>query len=285
MAEAPFLATFAKKKKRTKQRCMKMLTHYRLNFTAGLFLALAFCLTSFGEGGAMAVKAATNVVDDKTKAELAVLQHWEAGRPVSARSVERFGWDKCFVAEKIDERTFKRMEGRSFKSGCTTPRSDLRYLKVLHRTKDGRIQLGEMVCHKDISADLLDIFKRLYEARYPIERMVLIDNYNADDEASMAANNTSCFNFRRIGGSSKPSKHGLGKAVDINPLYNPYVKKKADGSIVVNPKSGKPYVNRSKAFDYKIVRGDLCHTLFIKHGFRWGGGWRSLKDYQHFEKP
>ena len=129
--------------------------------------------------------------------------------------------DKYFYATPIHDEVFQRMQGKSFPKNSTTKRSDLRYIKVLHINKDGKTQVGEMVCHKNISADLIDIFRKLYEAHYPIERMVLIDDYDADDERSMAANNTSCFNFRFVTGShTKVSKHGMGMAVDLNPFDN-----------------------------------------------------------------
>ncbi|MBQ9400496.1 MAG: M15 family metallopeptidase [Bacteroidales bacterium] len=176
------------------------------------------------------------------------------------------------------------MQGKSYKADCPVPREDLRYITVLHRDIEGRAIVGEMVVSALISADLLEIFRALYEASYPIERMRLVDLYDADDETSMRANNSSCFNFRFITGSTKVSKHGLGLAVDINTLYNPYHKVRPDGSDHVEPATAVPYLDRTADFPYKIVKGDLCYRLFIEHGFTWGGEWTSLKDYQHFEK-
>lgn len=219
-----------------------------------------------------------------TDRQQGTLKHWKAGQCVSEESIKEYGIHRCFTSEPISDAVFKRIYGKSFKKDCTVPRSQLRYLKVLHYNTDGKIQLGEIVCHKDISDDLTDIFRNLFKARYPIERMVLIDNYNADDEASMNANNTSCFNFRFVAGSKRLSKHSLGKAIDINPLYNPYVKKRADGTLIVSPKAGKRYADRSLDFKHKITHGDICHKEFIRHGFVWGGSWKTLKDYQHFEK-
>ena len=135
------------------------------------------------------------------------------------------------------------------------------------------------------AADLVAIFRQLYDAHYPIARMVLVDEYRADDETSMRANNTSCFCYRTVAGSRKVSAHAMGMAVDINPLYNPYVKRRANGRLFIQPANAEPYTHRERRFDYKIERGDLCHRLFLQHGFSWGGAWRSLKDYQHFEKP
>lgn len=192
-----------------------------------------------------------------------------------------------FTSEPIPDNVFQRMQGKSFGKDCTTKRSDLRYLRVLHCDKDGKTQVGELICNKNIAADLLDIFKKLYEARYPIESMRLVDDYDGSDERSMSANNTSCFNFRLMTGSRKRvSLHGRGLAIDINPLYNPFVSKSK-----VSPKVGIPYAYKRSSFSKStlvgrmiITRQDLCYKLFIQHGFRWGGAWKRNKDYQHFEK-
>lgn len=220
----------------------------------------------------------------KLQVEIEALQSWQAGSQVSPEAVSEYGIDRCFSAEEISDATFQRMRGRSFKSNCTVARHDLRYVRVLHRTIDGKTQLGELVCHKSIGADLVEIFKQLYAAHYPIESMMLIDNYDADDERSMAANNTSCFNFRSIGRSTKLSNHSQGKAIDINPLYNPCVRRLRNGTTSITPTNGKPYANRTANNPYKIDKTDFCYKLFIAHGFQWGGSWRSVKDYQHFEK-
>ena len=184
----------------------------------------------------------------------------------------------CFTQQEISDSLFARIYGKSFKEDCTTPREDLRYLRVLHSNKVGEVLHGELVCHKSIAIDLLGIFQELFQARYPIERMVLIDNYNADDEASMQANNTSAFNFRNAVGMRRLSSHSTGMAIDINPLYNPLVKHR-EGGTRVYPSTATPYIDRTKDFPYKIVKGDLCYRLFKQHGFSWGGDWRSSKDY------
>ncbi len=179
---------------------------------------------------------------------------------------------------------FLRIKGKSYKNNCTVPVDDLRYIHVLHKDKKGVVKEGEMICNKYIAEDLLEIFEKLYDASYPIERMELVDEYDADDEASMEANNSSSFNFRFISNTKKVSKHGLGMAVDINTLYNPYVKV-TNGKTILEPVTAGDYVDRKKSFDYKIEKGDLAYKLFTQHGFEWGGNWNSLKDYQHFEVP
>jgi len=157
-------------------------------------------------------------------------------------------------------------------------------LQVQHVDFQGKTQQGIIICNRAIAQDLREIFSELYRRKYPIERIRPISEYGDDDERSMQANNTSCYCYRPIEGSTKLSNHALGRAIDVNPLYNPCVRRKKDGTLLIQPATGRPYVDRSKSFKYKITTKDLCYRLFIQHGFRWGGSWRSLKDYQHFEK-
>ena len=189
-----------------------------------------------------------------------------------------------FYMSKIDDEIFARIKGKSFKDDCTLPREDLRYIHVLHKDLEGNTHEGEMICNAYIAYDLIDIFMKLYEASYPIEKIRLVDEYNADDETSMRDNNSSSFNFRFISHTTKISNHGLGLAVDINTLYNPYVKE-VNGKRNVEPATAEEYTDRSKDFPYKIDTEDLCYKLFTEHGFEWGGSWTRAKDYQHFEVP
>ncbi len=213
------------------------------------------------------------------------LQHWRAGKVVSPDAIKHYGGvDLCFNAIPLSDSLFMRIQGLSYKAGCTIPREDLRYIQVLHYNIKGDILLGEMICHKRIAADLVSIFHKLFDVRYPIERMVLIDEYEADDERSMLANNSSAFNFRYVSGTRKLSAHSKGLAVDINPRYNPYIRRNRKGETLCSPEGSRLYANRSADFPYKIVSGDACHREFTKHGFTWGGNWKYSKDYQHFEK-
>ncbi len=161
---------------------------------------------------------------------------------------------------------------------------DLRYVHVLHYDFDGNSTEGELICNEYIAQDLVEIFHELYYNEYQIERMVLIDEYDGDDTASMEDNNTSCFNYRVVEGSSSLSKHAYGLAIDVNPFYNPYVTYEKDGTEKVSPVAALGYADRSVNFPYKIDEEDLCCRLFKEHGFIWGGNWNSLKDYQHFQK-
>lgn len=190
--------------------------------------------------------------------------------------------DTCFVSLLIPDSVFARMQGRSYKSGCPVPRNELRYLRLSYRNGQGKSRVGEMICNKAIANDLIDIFRQLWLADYRIERMQLIDDFDADDQRSMAANNTSCFNYRTVSGTQTLSKHGRGMAVDVNPLYNPYVR-----GTHIEPVEGRKWAydrERRKDIPYKITPTDLCYRLFRAHGFRWGGSWKNSKDYQHFER-
>ena len=132
----------------------------------------------------------------------------------------------------------------------------------------------------------MEIFNELYKAEYRLESVVLIDNFGGDDTASMCADNTSCFNYRVVEGSTSLSKHARGLAIDVNPFYNPYIVfgKGEGGSDYISPPGSEIYADRLASFAYKIDENDLCYRLFKAHGFVWGGDWNSCKDYQHFQK-
>lgn len=191
--------------------------------------------------------------------------------------------DECFYYEEISGDLFERMNNKSYKEDCTVPLSDLRYVRVLHYGFDGCVHVGELVVNQKIAEDMIEIFLALFDAGYPIERMCLIDDYNADDNASMAANNTSAFNYRMVAGTSALSKHAMGLAIDVNPLYNPWIHKK-NGEKVIDPVEGSAYADRTLDCEYYLNEEDLCVMLFLEHGFSWGGNWESSKDYQHFSK-
>ena len=184
-----------------------------------------------------------------------------------------------FFSQPVPETVKTRMQGKSLPETARIGFDELRYLTLYHYDFDGHIQQGEMVCNKAIAHDLLCIFRTLFAEAYPINSIRLVDDFDASDEASMQANNSSCFNYRTIAGSWRLSQHAFGMAVDINPLQNPCVK----GSRI-RPSTATDYVDRSKNFPHKIDENDLCKKTFESYGFRWGGRWRSVKDYQHFER-
>lgn len=233
----------------------------------------------------------TENTEDSTEAEekpaeetqrgitVADIMDMDAGRVLSQEDLEAIDIDELFTSEAISDKVFDRMDGVSFGKDCTTKRKDLRYLRVLHRGFDGETHIGEIVCNRAIAKDFLYIFRQLYEEDYPIEKILLVDEYGGDDEMSMEDNNSSCFNFRPVAGTGHLSQHAYGRAIDINPLYNPYIT--SDGFVPLN---AGDYVDRSAENPYKIDRNDLCYQLFDERGFTWGGSWNSVKDYQHFQK-
>ena len=186
----------------------------------------------------------------------------------------------AFLCDSIPPEVEVRMRGSSYPEGATVALDELRYLRIAYYDFYGKPQMGEMVCNVAIAQDLLEIFQALYEERYPIHSIRLVDDFDGSDDESMRADNTSCFNFRTVPGQKKLSRHALGMAVDVNPLENPYIDRRG----VVHPAEGAVYVDRTKNFPHKIARDDLCCRLFLEHGFRWGGAWLHSKDYQHFEK-
>lgn len=188
-----------------------------------------------------------------------------------------------FTIEPISDEIFSRIYKKSYKEDCTVPKEELRYLRVLHVDGEGNTRIGELIVNKSIAKDIKTIFQKLYQQSYPIEKMVLVDTYDADDNASMADNNTSSFNYRVVEGTTHLSKHSLGLAIDINPRYNPYIHT-LNGKVVCSPENGCDYQDRSKNFPYKIDTSDYAYQLFTSYGFSWGGSWNSSKDYQHFQK-
>ena len=212
------------------------------------------------------------------------LTEWQAGRTVSAEAVSAFGGvDKCFAAEPIPDRVWQRMQGKTYKENPYIGRDDLRHIRALHWDYDNLTHVGEMICNAQIADRVVRILRQLYDAKYPIQRMVLPDVYDADDETQMRANNSSCFCYRPISGTTKLSKHARGLAIDINTLYNPYYKDRTDGTRYIQPATAAEYCDRTKTFPYKIDHDDLCFRLFTEAGFEWGGDWTSCKDFQHFE--
>ena len=213
------------------------------------------------------------------------LTEWQAGRTVSQEAVDAFGGiDMCFAAEPIPDGVWARMQGKTYKENPYIGRDDLRHVRALHWDYDNQMHVGEMIVNKQIAECVARILRQLFDAKYPIQRMLLPDVYDADDETQMRDNNSSCFCYRTIAGSTNLSKHARGLAVDINPLYNPCRRRTKNGRWRVEPATAVPYCDRTKTFRGKIDRQDLCYRLFTARGFTWGGNWRTLKDWQHFEK-
>ena len=186
----------------------------------------------------------------------------------------------------LDESLKKEMQGSSYHRGCPVELSDLRLIKVKHHGFDSTTKQGELIVHKNIADEVLTIFDELYDIGYPIKQIIRIDKFKGSDFASIEADNTSAFNCSKATGSGKWSRHSFGKAIDINPIENPYVFR--DGR--TSHKASYKYINRNiqnpKTPQEKAMLLPNSNTvkIFKKHGWRWGGDWK-VKDYQHFDKP
>ncbi|HEV2797051.1 MAG TPA: M15 family metallopeptidase, partial [Nocardioides sp.] len=214
---------------------------------------------------------------------------WRDQRRCTGLAAERGGAqaaDPAYAStvRAIDADLAARMR-RSHRPGCPVPLRDLRHLEMTHRDFDGRARTGEMVVHERWARPVARVFGRLYGAGFPIARMRLVDDYDADDDASMAANNTSGFNCRRVAGQRGWSDHAFGAAIDVNPVQNPYVR---PGSI--DPPAGRRFAgidrSRSAPVPLGVIRqDDLLVREFARIGWEWGGYWTSSKDYQHVAGP
>lgn len=193
-----------------------------------------------------------------------------------------------FSYQPINAAVRARMEGKSYRENSDIALEELCYVRVLYCGFDGKTKAGELIVNREIARDTVEIFYDLYQRKYPIEEISLIDKYDADDDRSMRANNTSAFNYRTISGSGSLSRHALGMAIDINPRINPCVR--AEGGALIQPENGSVYAERDprkctgQYRDLMIQKDDAICRLFQEHGFAWGGDWKALKDYQHFEK-
>lgn len=185
-----------------------------------------------------------------------------------------------FTARPIPDDIREKMQGRTFHPNSDITLDDLSYLTLRHIDFSHKIASGEMIVHKSLAKEVLEIFSELYEAEYEIEKIRLCDEYDGDDERCMSDNNSSSFNYRNVDGTATLSLHALGRAIDINPLYNPYIVGEK-----ISPANSVPYCDRSGAFPHKIDHDDACFIIFRSHGWLWGGDWTHELDYQHFYKP
>ena len=186
-------------------------------------------------------------------------------------------WDA--TAEPLPQSLRQRMRGVSWHRGCPVALDQLRLLRMPYVGFDGEVHDGKMVVRDRQRSKVLRTFRRLYEARFAIRRMRLIDAYDGSDARSMRANNTSAFNCRYIPGTTTFSQHSYGRAIDINPVQNPYV----HGS-TVEPAAGEAYLDRSDVRKGMIVRPGPVVRAFADVEWSWGGDWQSSKDYQHFSR-
>jgi hypothetical protein len=179
--------------------------------------------------------------------------------------------------ERLDAATIDVMTGVSWHRGCPVP---LRKLRVIHLTIwgfDHEAHRGELIVNRRWADDLAHAFGRIYRARFPIRRMRPVDRYGGSDRRSMRADNTSAFNCRFVAGTTRWSQHAFGRAIDLNPVENPYV-----AGDHISPRAGRRFADRSLHRRGMVHRGDVVWRVFHRFGWGWGGSWSSVKDYQHF---
>ncbi|MCR8745040.1 M15 family metallopeptidase [Romboutsia lituseburensis] len=174
--------------------------------------------------------------------------------------------EPIFLFSPIPDEIKKSMIGYSMPKNEPISFEKLSYLKLSYYDFYGNIQIGEMIVDKRIAAEVIDIFKEVFEKKYPIDKIKLIDEYKAVDTLSMSNNNSSSFCYRTIANTNKISNHGKGLAIDINPLQNPHVIGET-----VNPKEGRSFADRSIIQKGMIVEGDDLYNAFVKRGWSWGG--------------
>jgi len=186
------------------------------------------------------------------------------------------------ITSEIKKRMIK---DNSWRKGCPFSLNDLRYLHVKYIDFRGKEMMGEIIVYKELSAEVAEIFKDLYDVGYPIKKMRLVSDYKGNDWQSIESDNTSSFNCRPATGSKKWSKHSYGKAIDINPIENPYISRKGHISHKVSLTYRKRVHKESSYTDKAVLlKNDKAVEIFKKHGWQWGGDWSGVKDYQHFSK-
>lgn len=166
-----------------------------------------------------------------------------------------------------------------WRPGCPVDLAALRVVRVTHHTFDGRVRTGRLVVHRDVAGQVTRIMRSLYSAGVPIRWIVPIERFGGSDFRSIEADNTSAFNCRYVDGTRRWSDHAYGRAIDINPIENPYV----SGGRTSHPASVRFLVRRPGP-GVAIAGGPLVRA-FEAERWSWGGRWSGVKDYQHFGAP
>lgn len=178
------------------------------------------------------------------------------------------------------------VRGNSWRESCPVPLIDLRYVNLNYLNFEGETRSGEIIVHKEVADEVVAIFSELYRIGYPIRQMRLVSDFNANDWQSIDADNTSAFNCRAVTGNKKKwSKHAYGRAIDLNPLENPYLSHTGHishkGSLQYRQRRHKNNTPNDHAV---LLKYDKTTQIFKTYGWSWGGDWRTIKDYQHFVK-
>lgn len=202
-----------------------------------------------------------------SRAAAAATAHWD-----EVARQQRFTWSSVPISDEIAAR----MTPSSWRPGCPVPLSSLRYMRLSYLGFDGSENLGELVVNEQDVTAVAIAFKLMWDDGFRIERMQLVDDFGGDDGASMAANNTSAFNCRQVSGGSRWSEHSYGRAIDINPVQNPWV-----GSQRFEPAAAAAFLDRSDLRPGMLAEGWPAVRAFDRIGWGWGGRWTSTRDYQH----
>jgi hypothetical protein len=192
-------------------------------------------------------------------------------RPIAARAF-------AFSARPLPPAIRHKVTGSSYHAGCPVTIGELRYVRMGYWGFDHRVHRGVMIVNAGVTKAVRSAFGALFAKRFPIRRMHLVDDYGADDFASIEADNTSSFNCRRATGSTRWSEHAYGRAIDINPIENPYVY--ANGT--TTHAASRPYLDRSTFRPGMAVAGRALVAAFDAVGWGWGGRWTPPRDLQHF---
>ena len=214
--------------------------------------------------------------EEEPETEAEILEEGEGYEVDEALYIE---FEPIFTAEPLPDHIIDLITGVTFHENTPFGFDALTYLTITHADFNDESRIGHMIVAAEIGEEVLDIFRELYEIRFSIYQMRLIDYFDADDNLSLEANNSSAFNFRYIAGTTTISRHGFGMAIDINPIQNPYIR----GTTILPP-AGAAYLDRDNVRPGMIVKGCPVYTAFISRGWIWGGNWTSPRDYHHFEK-
>lgn len=232
--------------------------------------------------------AASEAAENQVAVPVELIDTLQPGTVIDEASIsDSSAYFKIYEINEGDD-IYNRINGKSYRQNKNISLCDLRYLKILYYDFSNQIKVGEIIVNRSIADSTLSVFKELYDEKYQIHSVELVDNYwtgdgASTDIASQAADNTSAFNYRMTTSGKKLSNHALGKAIDINPLENPYIITE-NGVQHCDIDASAPYFDRASGLPHMILKGDACESVFEKYGFKWGGDWTNPVDYQHFEK-
>ncbi|MHB1484272.1 MAG: M15 family metallopeptidase [Saccharofermentanales bacterium] len=255
-----------------------------------LFIVIALSACYFNNGGqkSSSIPSSLSTVISTTSAsgsESASASSFSSSvilSPTLAPTVTKKPFEIIFTKSAVPDSIYKNMLGKTIHDDSIMKIENLSYITLTFYGYDGRFHIGQIIMDETLADEIIEIFKILLDAKFPIQKIVLPDAYGGDDELSMRDNNTSGFNDRPIKNSGGAlSYHQLGRAIDINPLYNPYINLKTGD---IQPSTAGAYLDRTKDLKGMIHSGDICVTAFKTRGWVWGGDWTTVKDYQHFEK-